>query len=47
MEKGWIEFDISFLEPGEILNSLVKFKYLSTKTQIVYFLRPFEEKNTL
>ena len=29
MEKGRIEFAISFLEPGEILNILAKFKYLS------------------
>ena len=45
MEKGRIEFDICHLwNRGEILNYLAMFKYLSTLTKIVYFLRPFEEK---
>ena len=30
MEKDRIELAISFLEPGEILNNLAMFKYLST-----------------
>ena len=44
MMKGRIEFSISFLKPGRNSEqNMPMFKYLSIKTRIAYFLRPFEK----
>ena len=40
-----LNFLYFFWNQGDIQNRVVIFKYFSTKTQIAYFLRPFEEKH--
>ena len=44
MEKGRIESTNHFWNRGKILYKMAMFNYFATKTQIAYFLRPFEEK---
>ena len=45
IEKGRMEFSISFHQPGDILNKMAMFKYFSTYTQIAYFPRQFGAKS--